>query len=473
MSRSKKLIILIVAFIVLLGSYFLVNNMKKEEEKTEEKKVEETIYVTDINKEDIEQVVVMRADESLVFKQKDEYFIIEGAENIKMLGSEIEGIVSTTSKLRAEKVVTDTSDNLKEYGLESPQIKVNVKLIDGSSQIINIGENTADNSFTYVSKDDESKVYIVKSYILKAFNNSIDEFRDRTLANIDPQNFMYMNINKKDERSIEVKLNEDVSDEKAGYGIGIFKLTKPYNQSFDVDGQSIQDVLSAMPTFQVDKFIEDEALDLKKYGLDDPSIDIVLSEMNVETNEVNTIHYLFGNEMNDEYIYFKEADTNSVYAMEKVKSEKFNIKPFDLISKLIYIVGIKEVDKIEVEGLDQKYEITIDREVIKSQKEPEEDEEVETFKIDGKEIEDDTFRKVYQSIIGVIGDFEVLEDFGDKETSDKVTIKYYLSDGTQKEIVYVPYNDNFYATKIENDVYFACAKNQIDYLFTKIKESVK
>ena len=85
-----------------------------------------------------------------------------------------------------------------------------------------------------------------------------------------------------------------------------------------------------------------------------------------------------------------------------------------------------------------------------------------------EKVEDKPFRKVYQSIVGVLADAEVREG-----TEGKAEVKaiFYLNKGKNREmhINYVPYDDDFYAVFIDGESEFAVNKPMVQKMLTDIE----
>src|SRR5690606_31967183 len=137
----------------------------------------------------------------------------------------------------------------------------------------------------------------------------------------------------KDGRPIEIKVNDDQSEEEASFGLGIWKMTSPYNQPMGVDGNSISSFLEAISTLSIKDFIDDAPADLGTYGLKEPKGEVIIKDSE------NKLHIYIGEEYDDETVYFKTDDGDSVYTIEKSKLEFMDIKPFELVEKFAYIVN--------------------------------------------------------------------------------------------------------------------------------------
>lgn len=479
MSRVYKIIILIVVFALLVGGYLVVKNNKGSDTTDKNKDVPKAEVVSEINKDDIIHMEVKSDKGTFEFDKKDDKWSFIGHENEDINQDKIEDIARSFSNMKAERVIeadVTAETDLDKYGLKNPSVVATATLKDKSKVTFKLGIKTPDNKNYYIMKEGVNKVYTVWMNHGDYFKYSANDFQNTSLTSINTKNFNYLYIKQKDKDAIEIKTNDSVTQEMAGYGIGLFVLTKPYMKARNIDTTKFDKFLQAVPTFSVDEFIEANPKDLAKYGLDSPETEIILKDKDPETKKVNEIHYLFGKKTDDNKTYFKPADKNVVYTMDTKDVDVFNIDPFEFSEKLIYIVNIQKVDKIEIKpSKGKEYALTFKRETIK--KEPKEGEEdkkqedeiKETFKINGILAEDGPFREVYQNVIGVAADFQISDPENiNKNSDDKLTLKYYLEDKTEKTVEYYRYNENFYATEVEPGVYFGCSASQIEKMLSNL-----
>ena len=159
-------------------------------------------------------------------------------------------------------------------------------------------------------------------------------------------------------------------------------------------------------------------------------------EFVIEDSETK-LHIYIGKEYDDEAVYFKTDDSDSIYTIEKSKLEFMDVQPFELVEKFAYIVNIDDVDKVLVEGDGKSHTLTLTRTTQEAEEEDEEDEVITTYKVDGKEVEEDSFKVYYQSLIGLIVDAENNQE-PDAEPEVKTT--FFLNKGEEREVHvdYVP-----------------------------------
>jgi hypothetical protein len=270
-------------------------------------------------------------------------------------------------------------------------------------------------------------------------------------------------VDKKDGRPMEIKANEKQSEDEARFGVGAWVMVKPYNELMSVDSNAFEQVLGSINNLAIEEFVEDGVEDLGKYGLEEPSLELIVKD------KENTLHLLFGDEYDEGMIYFKTADSDSVYGMKKSGIEFTDIKAFDLIQKFAFIVNIDDVDKVVVEGRGKTHTLTLSRETKKAENEDEEDEVVTTYMANGKEVDEETFKKVYQSIIGITIDSETSKEL---EENPEIKTTFYLNKGPNREIHvnYVPYDNDFYAVFRSGKAEFIVSKDTVHKMLDKVDQ---
>lgn len=308
----------------------------------------------------------------------------------------------------------------------------------------------------------------VYSRVSRQFNRQLNQIHqlmsDVKATDINKHNFHYMYLKQEGKQAIEIKENESISEEMKQYGIGLWLVTKPYANIRRIDTCAFDKFLDKLPAFSESDVVELDAKDLSIYGLDKPDIELILKDKNPLTKEISGVHYIFSKADSDkENVYFKYANKNVVYRMKKKDYDRLDLKAFDIAEKLIYIVNISKVAKIDITSKSLNYTLMLTREVIDGQQK-------EIFKIEDRVVEDSSFRNTYQSIIGISADLQVEDSQTiSTDSAENVTITYHLSDNTKKEITYYKYNDEYYITKIEQGVYFACPIYEIEKMFNNLQ----
>ena len=308
----------------------------------------------------------------------------------------------------------------------------------------------------------DKNVYVIAKTDGSQLQYALSDVIDKTLPQVDKASLSYILIDHKNGKPIEIQMNANQSAAKKQASINNFSMIRPYDTPYVVDEQKFGDLItSKMPTFAIQQLVEADAKDLSKYGLDKPTLELKFKDSK------NTLDLIFGKDADNRTIYFKTNASNSVYTMVKNSLSTFNVSPFDLIAKIIYITNIDNVDKIVVKYANSINEFAIASKSVKAAKAGDADTVTNTFKADGVEVKDAEFRTFYQSLIGISADAEL-----DKKVAENpgFTITYYLNKGDSKvqKIEYCPYNNDFYAAFINGKAKFVVSKSQVQKVINGI-----
>ena len=192
----------------------------------------------------------------------------------------------------------------------------------------------------------------------------------------------------------------------------------------------------------VKEFIEDNATDLSKYGLDKPAYKFTFTT----TSGSITMLSLGTEKTKGSDMYAKLDGSNDVFTIDTT-AFTFLDKPFkEIIETFVYIVNIDKVNKIEIDMDGKKTILGI--ETYKGE-DGKTDTDKDKFTVDGKDAsgkdakDDQPFRAFYQELIG-IGLDDVAPDAVPSGNAE-ITITYSLKEapGTMK-VEFIPKDANYY-----------------------------
>lgn len=160
--KWRNTLILLVVF-VLLGGYVYFFEMKKEE--PESTPPTTAVIVFDMADGDIVQLAVQSEEgRTRVRRTEDgESWQMEEPTQEEADKDRLDSLALRIAKLRASRALTETAENLADYGLTSPQITATIKLKSEEEKSLFIGDQTPNKSNYYVQKEGDSAVYIVAS----------------------------------------------------------------------------------------------------------------------------------------------------------------------------------------------------------------------------------------------------------------------------------------------------------------------
>ena len=474
MRRKRSFIVLIVVFALVLGVYLYLANRPPETPEVVEKEP-----VVNISKLDQEQILKLSIDngnleEPLIFEREtkvvegsdkdeepetDTYWINTTPYPVKLDQAKVDELSRSFTALNAEIVVEEDPQDLSLYGLDKPAATGTAYLDDNTKVTINLGSKTAEGTTWYLMKEGDPKVYTVYNQHGQRLNYVLSDFRDKTLPKVDNTNLAYLSISGKDRREIEIMTNEDITEEQAAYGFNLYYMTKPFKKPRGVDGEKLNGYLEKLSDFSIKGFVEDHPADLSKYGLDDPRLRFFIKDQ-----DGNTLDLSFGNSLEDGTVYFKTPESDAVYLMDESRMEAMKFEPMAVADKFALLMNIQDVDEVTIEGRGRKNTLNIVRTTEKAEKDDEEHEIIETFFLDGEEVEEKPFKAFYQSLIGIVVDM-------DKPNTAKgrpeLKITYHLIEGGEATVTLYPYDRDFYSLVSDGDMEseFLIYRNRLDWVF--------
>lgn len=261
MKKSTKLVSAVVVLAVLGGVYVGLNTYVSKEEKTESSEEESKTEVFSVKTDDIKSLEFIVDKKEVTFEKKDDSWVKKDETAFPVNQTTLDSAASAIETVEADRVLEDVED-LTEYGLDSPSNTVTVDTADGTTKL-NIGdENTSTNQY-YISKDDDdSTVYVVAADTVSPFMDSLYDYA---------QGEDFPTINSSTVKKVQVSEDKDsyVLEENSD------------GTTWDVSGDGSSDkesadttaagnVTSGLGSFAFDQFVNYNAEDLSKYGLDKP-----------------------------------------------------------------------------------------------------------------------------------------------------------------------------------------------------------
>ena len=461
MKKSKSIISLVVILLLLCGAYLYVSKhpSTKENESSSSSTQEALVQLWKVDSAKATKIIINYSKGENTFVKNANAWVIENY-NHKLDPTTIASVTDSLLNLSGT-VVEKNATDIDKYGLGKPIINVQI-VGDGADKKLFIGDKTSDGSNYYASVNGNKDVYFIPSSAVDNLTLEKAAYRDKTITAIDPATLSYMKINQALGSPIEIKRNMDQSEEETEYNLNTWILTGSYSVPIAVADQKFSELVASIPNLQASGIVEDNPRNLSLYGLDKPSLELTLKDSK------NTIQLLIGKNKDDNNVYFKTAQVNTIYLIDKSIIDSFRLKPFDVITKFAYLVNIETVDKIVVDVNGQKDTVLLSRTSAKAEKAGDPDVITTISKVNDKVIEISKFKKQYQEIVGLIVDAE-----NDKVLVNKpeVSITYSLNKGSKKQetVDFVSYNDEFYAVFRNGKSDFVITKDKVKKMITSLK----
>ncbi|MCX7748654.1 MAG: DUF4340 domain-containing protein [Clostridia bacterium] len=432
MRPVRTALILFVVLGLLIGAYVWVSTSGTTPENPPQDANAEKIKIFSPEKDKVKSITIDHKGEKFDFEKKGEDWVYVNANGMKYDKSQITSIVSSATEMYAAKVIDEDAADLTQYGFDKP-VTVTVKLTDGTLKVLELGEETAAKDGCYVREKDSKKIYTIDAYAANTLKTSKNTLRDKAIFAVKPEEVKSFTL----ERGGKLAFNLKAVNK------GEWKLAAPFEG--EINSDTVQPMINGASSVYAMNYIEENASDLKKYGLEKP-----LYAFEVETASGKT-KILIGDEKEKGVeVYAKLSNSNSVFTVG-AESVNFLDTPLkQIMNQLVYLTKIEDVSNVSV---------TMDGKTVNSsiQLDPNGDKEKDRFAVDGKEANGKNengyfvYRKYFQSLISImVSDVDV-----DTEPQGKpeITIEYTLKKAPGKMKIDFISKDSKYYYAMRNGKY--------------------
>lgn len=429
---KKKLIsvVAIVAVIALLGAtLFLLNKPADEEPLSSEPSIEVEYVLGGAEAEPVKSVEVKNSHGSFTVEVKDPSvseldleYSLKGYEGFPVTPSRLAPAIRYATKLTARSLVAEGRDAFATYGLDKPVATVEIRLANGGSEALLVGNAAPGSEGYYATSSNSDKVYLVTENYVSCYLARALDFMDLTLTEGAPDADTFK----------DVTLGGTVREEPI--------VLKPYTEarensfsshyiasplSFDLDmdrgATLISSAFGLTASAAVDVASDDATLE--KYDLKEPYSTISVASETVPAFSLST-SAPDANGM----VYLLLNDSPLVYSIPASSLPWLEAQVHDLMAKLAILPHIDSVAKITVATDSESWTFLCSGES---------DEFTCTF--EGKELPVDSFRKFYQSLIAASLD-SVPEEPLPEDSAPVLTYTYEYKDSNKNPDIVRFYN---------------------------------
>ncbi len=178
--------------------------------------------------------------------------------------TELSAVASNLSSLEVQRVVEDNPADLARYGLNPPRVDVAFRL-KGQKDFrrLLLGEKTPTGGDLYAKLENDKKVFLVSSFLDSTFNRTPFDLRDKSILEFER------------EKADSVELTSGGTTMQFVKGGTDWTIAKPMPARGDYG--AIEGLVTRLSSGQMQKIVDADPSDLKKYGLDKPSLTATVS----------------------------------------------------------------------------------------------------------------------------------------------------------------------------------------------------
>jgi hypothetical protein len=174
----------------------------------------------------------------------------------------VDNVLTAAEDAEITATVSDAPTGLADYGLETPQLTLAVTA-DGAEQKVELGRHTPDDTAVYAKMSGKARVFTIPTHVEAALLKKPVDLRDRSVLHVKREAVKRVDLKGPGAELLLVKDDH-----------GEWDYTKPLKTKaarWGVDG-----LLLSFENLLFEDIADDEAQDLKPYGLDKPTWTAIL-----------------------------------------------------------------------------------------------------------------------------------------------------------------------------------------------------
>ena len=296
----------LVLILVGLGAYIYFVDSKSPAPGTTQNEKVFTLESGQVN-----ELRLTSAGQSSTLVKKDAGWQLTEPEAADADATEASSLATNIASMEQTRVVDENAADLAPYGLAEPRIKIAFKAEGDKSGEVHLGDKTPTQGDVYAVKPGTKRVFLVSSYLETTFDKKPFDLRDKRVVKFERDKVDALVVTRGKDT---VRLKREGSD---------WKVEQPIAGRGDYS--AIEGLLTRLSTAGMSEIVDSTATDVKKYGLDQPSMTISIGSGSSQA--VLEIGAVVG-----EKPYARDRSRPLVFTLDTTLAEDLK-KPFDQYHK--------------------------------------------------------------------------------------------------------------------------------------------
>ncbi|TYQ15338.1 UNVERIFIED_CONTAM: uncharacterized protein DUF4340 [Acetivibrio alkalicellulosi] len=418
----RKAIVLVAVLVVLIGAYFLIDKFVSIGDKGTSTEIE--LVQLELNK--VNRFTIKNDDGDYSFEKKDYRWEIVSGGDFQADVSRIESIVSSITRLNANRIIEENPQDKEKYGLTDPFV-LSISTVDGDSVTVQIGNATATKEGYYITLNESNTVYTIPSYVGSSLKATKTDLRNKYILDYLSTQVIELGLEREGSRVFHLERIEQRQ----------WLIKEPIEYSANLI--NITGALDALVRTHAWDYVEENPEDLSIYGLDNP---LFIVEAKAEDGYAMRLYIGDKKGMNfDTYVIERYAmleGKNEVFLIDIDPLRFLNKSAFDFVDTYVYAGDIDSLESSDVYMREELISIRVDR-----------SDETEKYYVNDKEINEEgerVFREFYRTLTAIEvvdldiesipeGDVDIFIQHNLNRTPGQVKFEFISKDDTSYYVV--------------------------------------
>lgn len=338
MSRVSTILLAVVAFaaVIFLAIYEPLTRKGRDADRSP--------YVLNFDPSKVTTIRITSGDDSIELKRRGNAWKLGPKIKDRADAALVGQLLTAASNMRAfDRMAASEfkdSDDLGDFSLRNP--KRRIEFSGDDSVTLLLGKDAVSEDRIYVRRDDSRTVYVVSDDILKLAYRNPEEFRDRRLSDLTPDQI--------DRFVLRLPAGEiEVTREAQGWSI-----TKPLHAA--ADAKKVEDYLARLLGLKIVNFVAPDSGDLSTYGITEGQNEISFFA------EGNDRHQTlrFGSNPTDpaSTVFAQFTARDSIYHLPESNRDLLQITPDTFRDRNLLPLNLDMVDAIRIQTPGVKFSLS-------------------------------------------------------------------------------------------------------------------
>lgn len=338
-------------------------------------------------------------------------YTFDGYQEVNMNNALIGTLANNANGLTSEDVVEENCTDLAKFGLENPEITVDIEYETGTKCRMFIGNDAPVGDAKYVMIDGVDTVFTVRISALANYSKTLDDFVETTMLkspDVYPK-VEKLTVSRKGEDDLILEYDKSSDDEaNRGGTSSTHIMTSPTFAYLTVERAT--DIITGMFGLSADSIyaVQCTESDIAEAGLKEPFCSVTMECDDGNDYKLLLSEYFDDSEGKSCYAMFEGG--NVIYVLDAEKAKWVTVQPIDVASRMFVASYVWNITDLSVKSGDVSYEFDITQ-----IKEPGEDEKLtaDNFSVtlNGEDFDAERYRKFYSFLIKANGEsFALGED---------------------------------------------------------------
>lgn len=482
--RKKKnavtLLGMTAVLVLLFGVYLLAAGWKSSQEEKEaanNAEVDKSVVLTEVDTSTLKTITVKSGEFSYEIAEGEEGWILNGDEEFPLNTAKVDNILTLLSAFTATRLVTESAENLDEYGLATPWMTV-VAEGDAISTDICIGDQSSADGGYYTCLQGSRAVYLIDDSTRSILAQTEEDFvLADSIPSIDADYVTGLKVSSDSFADFTISERPSELADLTGRNLYTSYLYNVYEEPVPVDAASLAELADSCELLGFGDLVSYHQEELAQYGLETPATSVTIWYSDSTTGEAKEYTLYVGMYEEEEAAYYVRSEgSNQVFTMEQETLEALLLADtFSMISKYTQMVNITLLGGMEITYADTIRVFDIVHETKTDENGTES--VTDYFTVDGKELneeeETEDFRNLYQELIGIQLTAELVPEAAVLEKP--VLRLVFQAAETKEELLTVSYlpvegDDSCYAIEVNGTRLFTADAEAVDAVLTSLTE---